>query len=53
MPGWHITLIDCGFFRGPHKIIITTPTRPPLPQPRARSAVRKGFEDRTPSLNDL
>jgi hypothetical protein len=26
IPGWHITLIDCGFHTGPHKIIITTPT---------------------------
>ena len=26
MPGWHLTLIDCGFHGGPHKIIITTPT---------------------------
>ena len=26
MPGWHVTLIDCGFHGGPHKIIITTPT---------------------------
>jgi hypothetical protein len=26
MPGWTIKLIDCGFYTGPHKIIITTPT---------------------------
>ncbi len=26
MPGWHISLIDCGFHGAPHKIIITTPT---------------------------
>jgi hypothetical protein len=26
MPGWHITLIDCGFHGGPHTIHITTPT---------------------------
>jgi hypothetical protein len=26
MPGWHITLIDCGFHSGPHTIHITTPT---------------------------
>jgi hypothetical protein len=26
MPGWHIKVIDCGFFGWPHKIIITTPT---------------------------
>jgi hypothetical protein len=26
MPDWRMTLIDCGFHSGPHKIIITTPT---------------------------
>jgi hypothetical protein len=26
MPGWHISLIDCGFHDGPHTIHITTPT---------------------------
>jgi hypothetical protein len=26
MPGWHVKVIDCGFYGGPHKIIITTPT---------------------------
>jgi hypothetical protein len=26
MPGWHITLIDCGFHGGPHTIHIATPT---------------------------
>jgi hypothetical protein len=26
MPGWHLTLIDCGFHGGPHTIHITTPT---------------------------
>ena len=26
MPGWKIKLVDCGFYGGPHKIIITTPT---------------------------
>jgi hypothetical protein len=26
MPGWHVTLIDCGFHGGPHTIHITTPT---------------------------
>jgi hypothetical protein len=26
MPGWHIKVIDYGFYSGPHKIIITTPT---------------------------
>ena len=26
MPGWRISLIDCGFHGGPHTIHITTPT---------------------------
>jgi hypothetical protein len=26
MPGWRISLIDCGFHSGPHTIHITTPT---------------------------
>lgn len=26
MPGWHLKVIDCGFYSLPHKIIITTPT---------------------------
>jgi hypothetical protein len=30
---------DCGLHSAPHKIIITTPTGQPLPQPRARPAV--------------
>jgi len=25
-PGWHITVIDHGYYNSPHKIIITTPT---------------------------
>jgi hypothetical protein len=26
MPGWQVTLVDCGFHGGPHAIHITTPT---------------------------